>query len=1177
MRYSLLLAAVPVSSALFAAETQLIIQADRPGKAISPNLVGVFFEDLNYAADGGLYAELIQNRSFEYSPTEQPEWTPLSFWDVVKRGDGDGSLRVQSTRPVHESNPHYTILTVAKPGEGVGIANGGFDGIPLKAGENYTASFWAYQAFMNDMWSGNNKIDGRPMPVTLRLESKSGDVLAEAKVNVAGRQWQRLSAKLTPNRAADDARFVLLAHAKGGLAIDMISLFPEKTFLKRDNGLRADLAQALADLKPKFMRFPGGCLVHGQGVHRYYNWKDSIGPVEQRKGQRNLWGYHQTLGLGYFEYFQFCEDIGAAPLPVVSAGVCCQHAGDSPNMGQEGLPMEEMPAYVQDILDLIEWANGPATSKWGSKRAAAGHPEPFGLEYLGVGNEDEITPAFKERFAMIFEAIKAKHPKITVIGTVGPFADGKDYDNGWAFARELKVPMVDEHYYVPPQWFWDNLGRYDKYDRTNRKVYVGEYAAHDRNRRNTLRSAIAEAAGLTSFERNGDVVSFASYAPLLARRNHTQWHPDLIYFTGKDVILSANYYVQQLFGHNSGDICLDAKLSAAGSPSTLAYSAVRDSKSGDVIVKIVNGANAPAPLTVQLEGLPPATSFETTKTVLTGPNPDAVNEDGRPPVVRAETSQLPLKPTFDCEVPANSVTVFRFRQAATASRPEESTKADNPARNPIIWADVPDLAIIRVNDTYYMSSTTMHLSPGLPIMKSKDLVNWQIVGYAYDTLGDNDALTLNNGKNAYGAGSWASSLRYHDGTFYVTTFSSTTGKTHVYRTKDIENGPWTASSFRPSLHDHSLFFDDDGRVYMIYGNNNLRLVELTADLSGIKPGGVDQVIVQDASRVAGPNVGLPAEGSQMRKINGKYYLSNITWPRGGMRTQLIFRADKLTGPYEGKVALADAGVAQGGLIDTPAGDWYALLFQDHGAVGRIPYLVPLKWQDGWPVMGVDGKVPQTLTIPAGPGGLGNLVASDEFDRSAGQPPLPLAWQWNHNPDNERWSLTARPGFLRLTTGRVDADFLKARNSLTQRTFGPACSATVALDVSHMKDGDVAGLAALQKKFGFVGVKASGEAKALVMVSAQSDVPAEVESVPLTKETVFLKIECDFKDRADKARFFYSLDGNAWTAIGKPLQMAYTLPHFMGYRFALFNYATRTAGGFVDFDYFRVSGTITRAD
>jgi beta-xylosidase len=497
------------------------------------------------------------------------------------------------------------------------------------------------------------------------------------------------------------------------------------------------------------------------------------------------------------------------------------------------------------------------------------------------------------------------------------------------------------------------------------------------------------------------------------------------------------------------------------------------------------------------------------------------------------------------------------------------------ARNPIVWADIPDLAVIRVGESYYMSSTTMHLSPGLPIMKSRDLVSWRLVGYAYQTLGDNDALNLRNGKNAYGAGSWASSLRFHDGQFYASTFSSTTGKTHVYRTRDIEKGPWTESSFRPSLHDHSLHFDDDGRVYMTHGSGDIRIVELTADVAGVKPGGVDRVIIPDASLVAGPNVGLRAEGSQIRKIHGKYYLFSITWPRGGMRTQLVFRADAITGPYEGRVALRDAGVAQGGLIDTPRGDWYAYLFQDHGAVGRVPFIVPARWEDGWPVLGAGGKAPATLDIPAGEDGLARIVASDEFDPqgTAGRPGLSLVWQWNHNPDNDNWSLDRRPGFLRLTSGRVDGDFLSARNTLTQRTFGPECSGAVSIDVSGMKDGDLAGLGALQRRYGLVAVKVAGETRSIVMVSAESGSPVEAESVPLTGDVVHLKMECDFKDRADRARFFHSADAKQWTPIGKPLKMTYTLPHFMGYRFALFHFATRTAGGFADFDWFRVGDRI----
>lgn len=642
-----------------AQRTTITVKAAQPGKAISPDLIGIFFEDLNYAADGGLYAELIQNRSFEYSPVEQSAWQPLSFWELQRRGGGDGSVGVSSMRPVHENNPHYAILTVRTPGDGLGIANSGFGGVPVKAGESYEASFWAYQAYMGIMWGrGDNT---KAMPMTLRLEAKDGQVLAKEKLEVKGRDWRKFTAKLKPARTVNDARLVLLAHEQGAVCLDMISLFPEKTFRNRPNGLRADLAQAIADMKPKFVRFPGGCLVHAGGIRRYYNWKDSIGPVEQRRaGPNYAWGYHQTMGLGYFEYFQFCQDIGAIPVPVVSAGVSCQHAGHSPGRGQEGLPLDEMPAYIQDIFDLIEWANGPATSKWGSRRAAAGHPEPFGLKYLGLGNEEEITPAFRERFKLIFEALQEKHPEIVVIGTTGPFASGRDYDEGWKFARELKLPMVDEHYYVAPQWFWDNLQRYDKYDRAGAKVYVGEYAAHDRNRqRNTLRSAIAEAAGLTSFERNGDIVHFTSYAPLFARRGHTQWQPDLIYFTGTEVFLTANYYVQQLFGQNSGDTYLTTTIEAEARPPTLAASTVRDAQSGQFIVKVVNGANAPAPLTLQLAGLPDR-ELRVTRTVLTGADADAFNEDGRPPAAQPVSSEVTLRPSFNYEAPANSLTVFRI-------------------------------------------------------------------------------------------------------------------------------------------------------------------------------------------------------------------------------------------------------------------------------------------------------------------------------------------------------------------------------------------------------------------------------------------------------------------------------------------------------------------------------------
>ena len=494
------------------------------------------------------------------------------------------------------------------------------------------------------------------------------------------------------------------------------------------------------------------------------------------------------------------------------------------------------------------------------------------------------------------------------------------------------------------------------------------------------------------------------------------------------------------------------------------------------------------------------------------------------------------------------------------------------AHNPIIYADVPDLSMIRVGSTYYMSSTTMHMSPGGPIMKSNDLVNWHLVNYAYDTLANVDAMNLTNGKSTYGKGSWASSLRYHDGIFYVSTFAQTDGRTHIYSTKKIEKGPWRSVSFKPALHDHSLFFDDDGKVYMITGSGKLRLVELTRDVSGIQPGGVDQTIIENAGLPSG-GTGLGAEGSQLFKIKGKYYLFNITWPRGGVRTVIIHRADKIKGPYEGRVALQDLGVAQGGLIDMPDGTWYSYLFRDYGAVGRVPYLVPVKWEDGWPVLGVNGKVPESLDLPISKGLTPGIVASDEFTRKKGEPALPLVWQWNHNPDNSLWSLTARKGYLRLTTGRVDTDFMMAKNSLTQRTIGPVCTGSISVDVSNMKDGDFAGLGLLQKNYGQVGVKISGTSKAIVMLNASKGKPVEAQIIPLTQKTVCLKAECNFTDKKDVANFFYSLDGKAWMPVGTQLKMAYTLPHFMGYRFALFNYATKTPGGWADFDFFHITDTI----
>ena len=540
-----------------AAAATVTVHLDQPAKPISGDLWGIFFEDINDAADGGLYAELVQNRSFEYSRADNRDWNSLTSWALVTRGGGKGEVAVRDADALHPNNPHHAVLTVTAGGEGVGLSNGGFGGIALKAGAKYDVSVLAKQT------------DGSPAELFARLEGTDGKLLApEASLGRAGADWRKLTATLAPTATADDARLVVLTRGIGTLQLDMVSLFPQETFKQRSNGLRPDLAQAIADLRPRFVRFPGGCVAHGDGLDNMYRWKDTVGPVEQRKAQPNIWRYHQSYGLGYFEYFQFCEDIGALPLPVVPAGVCCQNSNGRPGRGQEGLPMGEMPEYVQEVLDLIEWANGPATSTWGAKRAQAGHPEPFNLKYLGVGNEDHITPVFEQRFEMIYQAVKAKHPEIVVIGTVGPFSSGPDYERGWRFADTLRLPMVDEHYYQPPAWFLNNLAFYDKYDRAKSQVYLGEYAAHDVGRRTTLRSALAEAAYMTSLERNGDVVRFASYAPLLGKIGRTRWDPNLIYFTNTRVVPTISYQVQRLFGNNAGDAYVQTTVKRDAQPAT---------------------------------------------------------------------------------------------------------------------------------------------------------------------------------------------------------------------------------------------------------------------------------------------------------------------------------------------------------------------------------------------------------------------------------------------------------------------------------------------------------------------------------------------------------------------------------------------------------------------------------
>ena len=593
------------------------IQVDASrGKSISDHLIGIFFEDINYAADGGLYAELVQNRDFEYSSKDgsRQGWDANYAWSV----DGQGSMEIATEHPVHENNPHYAVLDIRQVG--ASLLNDGYDGITLKKGEKYDFSCFARIA-------GENK-GGK---VVVCLLDQAGNEVGKTLVKVSSKSWKKLKGVLTAQEDVRAAKLALRPEVSGTYHFDMVSLFPQNTFKGRKNGLRADLAQVLADLHPRFVRFPGGCVAHGDGIDNIYDWKGSIGPLEARKPLRNLWGYHQTRGLGYFEYFQFCEDIGAEPVPVLAAGVPCQNSGTCSHhskdeigcKGQQGgIPMEEMPAYIQDVLDLIEYANGDARkTEWGRKRAEAGHPKPFNLKYIGIGNEDLITEVFEERFTMIYKAVREKYPEVTVIGTVGPFYEGTDYDEGWKLATRLGVPMVDEHYYVAPGWFIHNQDYYDRYDRNKSKVYLGEYAAHLPGRPSNLETALSEALYLTAVERNADVVSMTSYAPLLAKEGHTQWCPDLIYFNNEEVKPTVGYYTQQMYGQNAGNEYFDSTIKLDSRrddvKKRVGVSVVKDSVSGDFIVKLVNMLPVEVSAKIELEGV---TFVNPTaqKTVLTG-------------------------------------------------------------------------------------------------------------------------------------------------------------------------------------------------------------------------------------------------------------------------------------------------------------------------------------------------------------------------------------------------------------------------------------------------------------------------------------------------------------------------------------------------------------------------------
>jgi alpha-L-arabinofuranosidase len=524
------------------AAVDIAVDCAKPAAPISPHFYGLFFEDINWGADGGLYAELVQNRSFEYFPVHGPgkQMTPLTAWEKVERGGAKCDLAVESAEPLNANNTKYLAITISNAGSAAGVSNSGFDGIRIDSGARYDVSLYARASG----WSGDTS-------VTATLELPDGTACGSVTFGGIGSAWKKFSGVLTATRTSDDARLVVTTKGRGTLALDMVSLFPQDTWMGRKNGLRKDLVQALKDLHPKFLRFPGGCITHGEGLDNAYQWKNTVGDVAERKPNWNTWGYHQTYGLGYYEYFQLCEDLGMTPLPVMTVGVSCGF-----RRPYQCVPMDHLQSHIDDALDLIEFANGPVNSKWGAVRAKMGHPAPFGLEFICLGNEEHDRPELRERYPLFVEAIRKAHPEIKIIGTSGIDPNITLYD----LMKKLKVYSSDEHYYERPEWFIENQTRFDTFPRGGPKVFVGEYASKS----SRLFSALAEAAYLTGAERNGDLVDMACYAPLFGRLGHTQWNPDLIYFDKRRVVRTTNYYVQQLFATNKGDVNLAHTVAEAG-------------------------------------------------------------------------------------------------------------------------------------------------------------------------------------------------------------------------------------------------------------------------------------------------------------------------------------------------------------------------------------------------------------------------------------------------------------------------------------------------------------------------------------------------------------------------------------------------------------------------------------
>lgn len=569
----------------------VLIKVDNPGAVIQPTMWGVFFEDINLAADGGIYAELIMNRSFEF-------YKPRMGWSV-KVDDKDSSHFVIMNRNAENtSNPRYARLSVDSPEKPVCLINKGFRGMGVRQGIQYNFSMMASVA------------DNSSITIRAEIISSSGEKIGETTIAPES-LWKKYKSVITPSATDAKASIRIWFEGHGIIDVDMISLFPSDTWKNRPNGLRADLVQLLADLKPGFLRFPGGCIVEGHDLSVRYQWKKTIGDIEDRTMIVNRWNtefahrptpdYFQSFGLGFYEYFQLAEDIGAAPLPIINCGMACQFNT------AELVPLDQLDPYIQDALDLIEFANGAEDSEWGSIRAKMGHPAPFNMKYLGIGNE-QWGPQYFERYALFEKAIREKYPQIVLVSSAGPQPDGDLFDFAAEALKGVKAEIVDEHYYRPPVWFRENASRYDNYDRNGHKIFAGEYAAQSVSttsplNKNNWECALSEAAFMTGLERNADVVVMCSYAPLLAHHEGWQWTPDLIWFDNLTSYGTANYHVQKMFSQNRGTHVLAALFEnkPVAGQNDLYASAVIDESANEVIIKLVNTGKMIANLPVVLQ------------------------------------------------------------------------------------------------------------------------------------------------------------------------------------------------------------------------------------------------------------------------------------------------------------------------------------------------------------------------------------------------------------------------------------------------------------------------------------------------------------------------------------------------------------------------------------------------